>query len=273
MLGINIIRQGTIGVKEFLGKFVGTISAGFHLTLPILTKVKIVDVQPQTKDSNFFVITNDNVTAKINQTHVYRVDAKNVSKFVYGVDKPDHFIGQRIEASIRAEAAKMSLVKLCSDTQEIQSRVMTDVATELSNFGIILESVMIPSVMPNSDVQNSMNAVMSARRNKEAAIEKAEGERQTIILQAQADMECRHLKGKGIALELKAILEGRSEAISKAAEGLGVKPEQIMEYMIQMQKIEANLNIANSPNSKIVFRDSNDKDSLNNVLVAESLLR
>src|SRR5690606_40552582 len=64
---------------------------------------------------------------------------------------------------------------------------------------------------PDARVKAAMNEINAAQRMRKAAEERGEAERILRVKQAQGEAESNVLRGKGIAGQRKAIVDGRSE--------------------------------------------------------------
>ena len=110
------------------------------------------------------------------------------------------------------------------ETINTQLKLILDEATD--KWGTRVVRVEIQRVDPPQDVQDAMNKVMKAERDRRAAVTEAEGEKRAAILSAEGRKESQVLDANGEAEALKqvadaqkyekiAIAEGESEAIEK----------------------------------------------------------
>jgi regulator of protease activity HflC (stomatin/prohibitin superfamily) len=68
-----------------------------------------------------------------------------------------------------------------------------------------LDSVQVKDIQLDALVMEAMNNVVASNKNKLAAINEAEGRKQSDILNAEADKEVKKLLGEGMALQREAI--------------------------------------------------------------------
>ena len=60
-------------------------------------------------------------------------------------------------------------------------------------------SVLVTEITPDDKVMSAMNEINSSKRLKEAAVQRAEGEKIIKVKQAEAEAESMHLSGIGVA--------------------------------------------------------------------------
>ena len=81
-------------------------------------------------------------------------------------------------------------------------------------YGYDVVSTLITSIDLPADVEQSMNRINSAQREKEAAQSLAEAERIKVVTEARARAEAMEQAGRGIAAQRKAIADGISESLA-----------------------------------------------------------
>ena len=66
---------------------------------------------------------------------------------------------------------------------------------------------------PDSKVRDAMNEINASKRLKEAAFQRAEGEKVVKVKRAEAEAESMYLSGVGVARQRKAIMDGLKDSI------------------------------------------------------------
>ena len=107
----------------------------------------------------------------------------------------------------------------------IASDVNSTVREQMTEYGFNLVSTLITSIILPKDVENSMNKINSAQREKQAAQSLAEAEKIKIVTEATAHAEAMEQAGIGIAKQRKAIAEGISGALDEIKKS-GVNTEE-----------------------------------------------
>ncbi len=221
----RIIRPFETGLVERLGKYNRQATPGLNIVLPGLERIIIVDMREQVIDvPPQEVITKDNVTITVDAVIYYEpTDPKklvyNVGDFIQAATKLAQTNLRNVVGDLELDAALTS-----RETINTQLKLILDEATD--KWGTRVVRVEIQRVDPPQDVQDAMNKVMKAERDRRAAVTEAEGEKRAAILSAEGRKESQVLDANGEAEALKqvadaqkyekiAIAEGESEAIEK----------------------------------------------------------
>ena len=221
----RIIRPFETGLVERLGKFNRQASPGLNIVVPGLERIIIVDMREQVIDvPPQEVITKDNVTITVDAVIYYEpTDPKklvyNVGDFIQAATKLAQTNLRNVVGDLELDAALTS-----RETINTQLKLILDEATD--KWGTRVVRVEIQRVDPPQDVQDAMNKVMKAERDRRAAVTEAEGEKRAAILSAEGRKESQVLDATGEAEALKqvadaqkyekiAIAEGEADAIEK----------------------------------------------------------
>ncbi len=221
----RIIRPFETGLVERLGKFNRQASPGLNIVVPGLERIIIVDMREQVIDvPPQEVITKDNVTITVDAVIYYEpTDPKklvyNVGDFIQAATKLAQTNLRNVVGDLELDAALTS-----RETINTQLKLILDEATD--KWGTRVVRVEIQRVDPPQDVQDAMNKVMKAERDRRAAVTEAEGEKRAAILSAEGRKESQVLDANGEAEALKqvadaqkyekiAIAEGEADAIEK----------------------------------------------------------
>ena len=180
----RIIRPFETGLVERLGKFNRQASPGLNIVLPGLERIIIVDMREQVIDvPPQEVITKDNVTITVDAVIYYEpTDPKklvyNVGDFIQAATKLAQTNLRNVVGDLELDAALTS-----RETINTQLKLILDEATD--KWGTRVVRVEIQRVDPPQDVQDAMNKVMKAERDRRAAVTEAEGEKRAAILSAE----------------------------------------------------------------------------------------
>ena len=221
----RVIRPFETGLVERLGKFNRQASPGLNIVVPGLERIIIVDMREQVIDvPPQEVITKDNVTITVDAVIYYEpTDPKklvyNVGDFIQAATKLAQTNLRNVVGDLELDAALTS-----RETINTQLKLILDEATD--KWGTRVVRVEIQRVDPPQDVQDAMNKVMKAERDRRAAVTEAEGEKRAAILSAEGRKESQVLDANGEAEALKqvadaqkyekiAIAEGEADAIEK----------------------------------------------------------
>ena len=232
--GIRIIRPIESGLIERLGKYKKTAEQGFHWIIPVIdrmTKVNItenmVDVEPQR------IITKDDLNAMVDAVVYFKV--VEPKKAIYNAQNYRRQITSLARTTLRDIIGKMTLTEANSKRDTLNQTLEKELDKQTDAWGIDVIRVELQRIEPPDDVQQAMNNVVIAERDKKAAVDfatatetQADGERRAEIKKAEG-------KKQGLILEA----EGRSQAIIQVAKAEAEKIQRINTAIREHFKDEA----------------------------------
>ena len=221
LVGIRIVRPTEKGLIERLGKYKRTAEQGFHWIIPIIDKIikvnvteNMVDVDPQK------IITSDDLNATVDAVVYFRVIEPN--KAIYNAQDYKRQITSLARTTLRDIIGKMTLTAANSKRDELNSTLEKELDRQTEAWGIDVIRVELQRIEPPDDVQNAMNNVVIAERNKKAAIDfatatetKADGEKRAEIKIAQGKKQSAILKAEGQAEGIRKVAEAEADKIEK----------------------------------------------------------
>ncbi len=270
----KVVPQRKEYIVERLGKYSRTLSAGFHILIPFLDKLKY---STSLKEDVFVVpkqncITKDNVQLTIDGVLYLQVIDSKLS--AYGVDDYKFASRNLAQTSLRSVIGKMDLDKTFEERETLNQQVVSAVDEAAQNWGIKVLRYEVKDIEVSPDIMNAMEKQMTAERDKRAAIAESEGERQSKINFAQGEKEHSILtsegqkqelinKAEGAASEIKLKADATSEAIMKVAEALN-KEGGMDAANLEVAKgyIKEFGNLARESNTLIIPSDVNNVSSM-----------
>ncbi|MEC4672584.1 MAG: stomatin-like protein [Nitrospirota bacterium] len=228
-----IVPQQTAFVVERLGKFSGTLHAGFHLLIPFMDvaryrhtlKEEAIDVQEQ------ICITKDNVQVGVDGILYLKVlDPERAS---YGITNYRFAIGQLAQTTLRSEIGKIDLDRTFLERTNINIQVVDELDKASEPWGLKVLRYEIRNINPPQDVINAMEKQMRAEREKravvltsegerDAVINTAEGDKQQVIKASEAKKQQQINEAEGQAAAILAIATATAEGIQKVARSIEV---------------------------------------------------
>ena len=206
MTCIRIVPQTKECIVERLGKYNGTLHAGFNTIAPFIdrvarvvsTKEQVVDFPPQP------VITKDNVTMQIDTVIYFQItDSK---QYTYGVERPMSAIENLTATTLRNIIGEMELDETLTSRDIINTKMRTELDVATDPWGIKVNRVELKNILPPEDIRNSMERQMKAEREKREIILKAEADKESVVLRANAvkEQKIREAEGEKEAAILRA---------------------------------------------------------------------
>ncbi|MGY5339556.1 SPFH domain-containing protein [Levilactobacillus spicheri] len=183
---VKIITQPDRGVVITLGKYNKTLTPGFHLIAPFISHViRVSTAQTPVDLDEQVVITKDNAEISVKISLKYHVT--NIEDFVFKNEDSVRSMTQDTRASLRGIIGNKELNEVLNGTEEINRALFSGLADVTAGYGLNVDRVNIDSVNPSRDIQDSMNKLLKATRERDAAIATAEGKSKSITLENEAN--------------------------------------------------------------------------------------
>jgi regulator of protease activity HflC (stomatin/prohibitin superfamily) len=175
--GIRIVDQYERAVKFRLGKYVKTLNPGFRWIIPIIERVKKVDIRVIATDiPSQEVITKDNVPMKVNGVVFFKV--VNSEKSILEVESYKYAISQLAQSALRDMTGKAELDTVLAKREEIGDQIQKVVDKETDPWGIKVTDVKIKDIELPENMKRAMAHQAEAERDRRARIINAEAEKQ-----------------------------------------------------------------------------------------------
>jgi len=208
-----VVPQQSAYVIERLGKFSGTLGAGFHILLPFIDVIRYRHtLKEQSSDIPAQVcITRDNVQVGVDGILYLKV--LNPERASYGIQDYHFAISQLAQTTLRSEIGKIDLDRTFEERTNINTAVVTELDKASEPWGVKVLRYEIRNITPPGDILAAMEKQMRAEREKRAVILQSEGTRDAAI----------------------NVAEGEKQQVIKASEGR--KQQQINEAIGQGEAI------------------------------------
>jgi regulator of protease activity HflC (stomatin/prohibitin superfamily) len=258
--GIQTVPQGMEYTVERLGKYVKTLSPGFHIINPFLSKIgRKVNKMEQVLDVPFQeIITRDNVMVRVDGVMLFQI--LNTARAAYVVNDLNRATLNLTMTNIRTVMSSMELDELLSKRDDINSKLLSVVNEATSPWGVKINRIEIKDIIPPEELVQSMARQMKTERDKHAEIQEAEGIRQANILKAEGEKQAAILKAEGdkeAAFRDAEARERWAQAEAKAtimvSQAISRGNVNAINYFIAQRYTDALKSIASSNNSKIVM--------------------
>jgi regulator of protease activity HflC (stomatin/prohibitin superfamily) len=271
---IKIVPQQHAWVLERLGRYHATLTPGLTIVVPFIDRVAYKHVLKEIplEVPSQVCITRDNTQLQVDGVLYFQVtDAMKAS---YGSSNFVYAITQLSQTTLRSVIGKLELDKTFEERDYINHSIVTSLDQAAANWGVKVLRYEIKDLTPPKEILHSMQAQITAEREKraviaasegrkqeqiniawgarEAAIHKSEGERQAQINQAQ-----------GEAAAILAVAEANAQAIEKV--GSAIQTPGGMEAVnlkIAEQYVGAFAGIAKQGNTLIVPANLSEMSSM-----------
>jgi len=228
-----VVPQQSAYVVERLGRYSGTLSAGFHILMPFVDVIRYKhSVKEQATDIPAQVcITRDNVQVGVDGILYLKV--MNPERASYGIADYVFAIVQLAQTTLRSEIGKIDLDRTFEERANINAAVVSELDKASEPWGVKVLRYEIKNITPPSDVLAAMEKQMRAEREKratvltseatrDAAINTAEGEKQQVIKASEARKQQQINEAEGQASAILAVATATAEGLRRVAEAIKV---------------------------------------------------
>jgi regulator of protease activity HflC (stomatin/prohibitin superfamily) len=173
--GVRVLQQYQRGLHFRLGRYRSTRSPGMTWIIPLVDRLKVVDIRVITQDIEpQETMTNDNVPVKVRAVVWYRV--VNPERAIIQVSQFQDAVRQTALTSLRSVIGQHSLDELLKEQDKL-STMLGDVVDKVTEpWGVAVDRVQIKDVEIPQSMQRAMAQEAEALREKRARIIKAEAE-------------------------------------------------------------------------------------------------
>jgi regulator of protease activity HflC (stomatin/prohibitin superfamily) len=228
-----VVPQQSAYVVERLGRYSGTLGAGFHILVPFMDVIRYkhslkeaaVDIPAQV------CITRDNVQVQVDGVLYLKV--LNPERASYGISDYLFAISQLAQTTLRSEVGKIDLDRTFEERTNINTAVVAELDKASEPWGVKVLRYEIKNITPPADILAAMEKQMRAEREKraviltsegqrDAAINTAEGTKQETIKASEARRQQQINEAEGQASAILAVATATAEGIRRVAEATRV---------------------------------------------------
>lgn len=182
---IRIANEYERGVVFRLGRLSGIRGPGLFILIPLIDKMKKVDIRTITMDvPPQDVITKDNVPAKVNAVIYFRII--DAAKSIVEVEDYLSATSQISQTTLRNVLGQSELDDLLTQRETISQKLQQIIDEQTDPWGIKVITVEVKDVEIPQNLQRSMAKQAEAERERRAKIIHAEGEVQASVKLAEA---------------------------------------------------------------------------------------
>ena len=214
---IRVVPQQQAWVVERIGRFHSVLEPGLTVIWPFFDHVAYrhslkevpLDVPEQV------CITKDNTQLGVDGIIYFQVTDPRLAS--YGSSNYIAAITQLAQTALRSEIGKMELDKTFESRDEINRQLVSVLDEAGRTWGVKVLRYEIKNLTPPEAILRSMQAQITAEREKRALIAKSEGQRQQEINLADGEKQAAILQSEGQKLSAINRAEGEAKAITTIA--------------------------------------------------------
>src|SRR5882724_13352459 len=228
---IRVVPQQHALVIERWGKFHAVLEPGLNFVVPIVDRVAYrhdlreipLDVPSQ------ICITKDNTQLQVDGILYFQVTDPKLAS--YGSSNYVLAITQLAQTLLRSVIGRMELDRTFEERDQINASVVSALDSAASTWGVKVLRYEIKDLTPPAEILRSMQAHITAEREKRAVIAASEGrkqeqiniatgEREAFIARSEGQRQAEINKAQGEAAAIVAVADATAEAIHKIAEAI-----------------------------------------------------
>lgn len=285
---LQVVTSGDECLVERLGVYNRKLGPGWHLVLKpfetvsfhVTTREQVLDVPPQQ------CYTLDNAPIRADAVVYMRIHDTVSAR--YNVQDVMNAILNLCLTQLREEVGKLTLDESFSSRERINQELLKDLNAVTYTWGVEITRVELQNMEPSRDILTAMELQMAAERKKRAAILRSEGERatlineaegranaevaraeahkKTVVLQAQAEAERQRVEADGLRNAISVLAKTLSDAYGPGYQGNGEggrekeSVEGAIQFLSLIRYLETQAKFAASDGTKVLMLPS--KNSL-----------
>jgi regulator of protease activity HflC (stomatin/prohibitin superfamily) len=271
---VRIVPQQNAWVVERLGKYHGTLGPGLNIVIPFVDRVAYkhslkevpLDVPSQV------CITRDNTQLAVDGVLYFQVtDPQRAS---YGSSNYIVAITQLAQTTLRSVIGKLELDKTFEEREFINQSIVASIDEAAMNWGVKVLRYEIKDLTPPNEILRSMQAQITAEREKRALIASSEGRKQeqiniatgqkeAAIAKSEGDKQAQINNAQGEASAVLALAAATAEAIRRVAEAIQLAGGmEAVNLRVAERYVDAFAHLARTNNTLIVPANMSDVSSL-----------
>ena len=265
---VKVVPQQNAWVVERLGKYHATLAPGLNFLVPFIDRVAYkhslkeipLDVPSQV------CITRDNTQLQVDGILYFQVtDPMRAS---YGSSNYIMAISQLAQTTLRSIIGRLELDKTFEERDMINAKVVEAIDEAALNWGVKVLRYEIKDLTPPAEILRSMQAQITAEREKRAVIATsegkrqeqinlAEGQKQAAIAKSEGEKQAQINNAEGEAAAITAVAEASAKAIAYIAQAIE-RPggQQAVQLKVAEKAVEAYSLVASEATTTLVVPSS-----------------
>lgn len=272
--GLKVVPQQEAWIVERLGKFHAVLNPGLNLIIPFIDRVaykhSLKEIPLDTPAQ--VCITRDNTQLTVDGVLFYQVTNPQLAS--YGTSDYRFAITQLAQTTLRSMVGRMELDKTFEERELINKAIVQAIDEAATNWGVKVLRYEIRDLTPPPAILKSMQAQITAEREKRALVATSEGRKmeqinlatgakEAAIAKSEGEKQAEINRAEGQAAATLALATATAEALRRVAEatqadgGMNAVNLQVAE-----KYVEAFSQLAKTGNTLIVPANMGDMSSM-----------
>ncbi len=182
---IRVLREYERAVVFRLGRFLAVKGPGLILLIPVIDKMRKVDLRVTTLDvPSQEVITRDNVSINVSAVVYFRV--VEADKAVIQVEDYYYATSQLAQTTLRSICGQAELDEILAEREKLNARIQEILDADTEPWGVKVSKVEIKEIDLPEEMKRAMAKQAEAERERRAKVINAQGELQASKTLAEA---------------------------------------------------------------------------------------
>src|SRR5881398_1926617 len=224
------VEQQERAIVERFGKFVRVAGPGLQRKSPFVERrAGSMSLQVEQLNTDIETKTKDNVFVVVKLAVQYMVGAEDekVKDAFYKLDNPEAQMTSFALDVVRSHIPTMDLDEAYADADTIARHIQDTLHAQMADYGYEIVKALITNIEPDQRVKDAMNNINASQRNQVAAAAQGDAQKTLAVNKAEGEKETMRLQGEGVAAERQAIAEGLHESLEIIAQH-GLDPKEAM---------------------------------------------
>ncbi|QDQ27069.1 SPFH/Band 7/PHB domain protein [Chitinimonas arctica] len=278
---LKVVPQQTAMIIERVGRYHRTLNPGLNFLMPFIDRIAYrhdlreipLDVPSQ------ICITRDNTQLQVDGIIYFQITDPQLAS--YGSSNYVIAITQLAQTTLRSIIGRMELDKTFEERDHINGGVVAALDEAAANWGVKVLRYEIKDLTPPKEILHSMQAQITAEREKraliaasegrkqeqiniatgqrESSIQRSEGEKQAMINASEGDKQAAINRAEGESESIKLVARATAEAIHMVAQTIRQPGGmEAVNLKVAEQYIGAFANIAKEGNTMLLPTNAAD---------------
>lgn len=203
----------------------------------------------------------------------------DAAKSVYRISDIDRALQTTSESIVRSAAGKLDLDELQSSREEMNDDILKNLRSAADIWGIEITRSEITDVIVDERTKDAQRQQLNAEREKRAAIAKAEGDKRSMELLADAKLyeaqkisEAIKIEADANAYSIEAEAKATAAQTRMVAEAINNNGQAAVNYDILKRQVDGLAKLAASDNSKTVIMPTDITKAIGSLELITSML-
>jgi len=166
-------------------------------------------------------------------------DSQILYNAFYKLQNPVEQILAHLEEYFRFHGMSYTLDEIFAAKNDMTHELQQMLNSKMNPFGYIICNILVLDIDPDQKVKQAMNDIIASEKEKRAQQARAEADKITTILNAEAEAITREKAGEGIANARKAIIRGLQSSVETFQDALpGSQPADVLVTVLMTQYMD-----------------------------------